>query len=140
MNWNPLDRSNYFKALLILIGMDKRLSIEEKKKFRQIGVLLGFDKKFTEEAMNNLFDNEHIIYAPPKFSNSIIAANCVKVGIHLASTDKNLCQTELNWLRSIARKNILSKEWFNSELNNCRKQNNISDSDFLFEIDELFAL
>ncbi|NMB83203.1 MAG: hypothetical protein GYA14_15450 [Ignavibacteria bacterium] len=105
------DKSNYFKGLLILIGKDKKISDSEKNNFRKLSKVLGFNKEFCDNAISELLDNEYIIETPPQFSNSEIAKAFIIDGMKIAFADKELHIFELNWLKSVAEKNSLDKEW-----------------------------
>ncbi|MBU1099907.1 MAG: hypothetical protein KKA84_05815 [Bacteroidetes bacterium] len=135
---NQLDKSNYFRSLLLLIGIDKGLSIEEKQLLRKVGILLGFDKTFTEESMTNFLENEHIPVDPPKFSNIKIASGFIKDGIKFASSDGNICQSELNWLKSIVETNNLSEEWFSQEIKNKNNQFDPNNTNLNLEANTIF--
>ena len=106
-----LDRSNYLRGLLILMGKDRKISEEEKKMFRLLSKELGFSKQFCEDAMDELLENEYIIGDPPKFSNIEIAKLFILDGIKLAFADKELHLYELNWLKSVAEANQIDNNW-----------------------------
>lgn len=105
------DKSNYFKGLLILIGKDKKISDSEKANFRKLSKILGFNKEFCDNAIAELLDNEYIIETPPSFSSTEIAKAFIVDGMKIAFADKELHIFELNWLKSVAEKNSLDKEW-----------------------------
>ena len=111
MELTVLDKSNYLKGLLILIGKDKKILESERKSFLELSRILGFNKEFCENAINELFDNEYIIEEPPIFSNKEIAKAFIKDGMKIAFSDKELHLYELNWLKSIGDKNDISPEW-----------------------------
>lgn len=119
-----IDRSNYFKSLLILIGIDGKLTSEEKELITQIGEYIGFDKKFINKVINELFINEHINLIPFKFSNQKIAQCLVKDGLKFASSDGDICLNELKWLKSICKINELTENWFDKELHNYQLNHN----------------
>lgn len=129
-----LDKSNYFKGLLILIGKDRKISDVEKTSLRKIAKILGFNKEFCDNAISELLENEYIIESPPEFSNQEIAKAFIIDGIKIAFSDKELHIFELNWLKSISEKNSLDKEWCLLRLNeNQTGKNNIDR----FEIESL---
>ena len=111
MEFTLLDRSNYLRGLLILIGKDRKISEEEKNMFRLLSKELGFSRDFCETAMEELLENEYIIEDPPKFSNIEIAKLFIKDGIKLAFADKELHLYELSWLKSVAEANSLHHAW-----------------------------
>ncbi len=47
--------------------------MKKKKMMLSIGKMLGFDPKFCTKTMEELLDNNHIIEAPPLFSETDIA-------------------------------------------------------------------
>ncbi len=135
MELTILDKSNYLKALLILIGKDKKISDRERELFLTLSVILGFNQEFCENAINELFENEYIIEEPPLFSNVEIAKAFIKDGIRIAFSDKALHIYEMNWLKSIGDKNNVSTEWRLKEFE--RIQNLGTHSNNEFEIAKL---
>ncbi|MFC2134581.1 hypothetical protein ACFLTH_08190 [Bacteroidota bacterium] len=140
MKLELLDKSNYFKALLILVGIDKKISAAEKQIIRIVGEYLGFEDKFIEEAMANYLDNEYIIKEPPEFSDLRIAKCLVRDGIKLAFVDGHLSNSELDWLKLIAKKNTLSEDWLNKELDSNQGRYNILKADEHLEINDIFEM
>ena len=53
MTNNYLERSNYVKGLLLLIGKDKIITDKERDFLHKTGKTLSFNKKFIEKAMMN---------------------------------------------------------------------------------------
>ena len=121
MNMEVIDRSNYLKALLILIGKDKKITEHEKEMMLKFGDILGFDKKFCVNAINDLFENEYIVEEPPKFSNSSIAKMFIKDGIKLAFADHEMHLYELNWLKAVAERNGLDSKWCLTQFEDYKK-------------------
>ncbi len=117
MALNPLDRSNYFKGLLILIGKDREISDSERGMMKKLAEILGFNQKFVETAINELFENQYILEDPPLFSSQVVAQMFIKDGMHIAFIDKVLHLYELQWLLMVSQKNQLSKDWFYKQLN-----------------------
>lgn len=107
----PQDRGNYLKALLILVGKDKKIVRQERENLVKLANILGFDKEFCDTAMNEYFENEYLVQDPPKFSDKKIAEAFLLDGIRLAVADKELHLFELNWLKSIADINGISSSW-----------------------------
>ena len=60
MTNNYLDRSNYVKGLLLLMGKDKKISDDERDFLHNVAETLSFDKKFIDGAINELFENEYL--------------------------------------------------------------------------------
>ena len=116
MTCGLIDRSNYFRSLLILLRKNDQIKEEEKIMVCKIAKVMGFEKGFTENAINELLVNEYLIEDPPLFSNLKLAEAFIKDGIKLAFADKGLHIFEYNWLILIANKNNLSNQWFYIEL------------------------
>jgi len=130
MQLTVLDRSNYLKGLLILIGKDKKITEDERELFLRLSKVLGFNKKFCDDAINELSENEYIIEEPPLFSDRKIAEAFLKDCMRLAFLDKDLHLYELNWIKSTGEKNNISLEW---RVNEFEKIKNVSlppDSEF----------
>lgn len=109
MTW--LDRSNYFRGLLLLVRQNNKVNKEEVSMIMRIGERLGFAYDFCNGALKDILENEHIVDEPPKFSNKIIAQEFVKEGIRLAVVDNDLDLKELEWIDSVVRENELEEEW-----------------------------
>ncbi len=111
-----LDKSNYFRALLILIGKDNIISENERKRILEIGKKLGFEKKFCEEAVNDFLYNRFIDLSPPKFSNQEITELFIKDAINLAFSDNELYVGELEWIKAIAKANDIDMAWLDKQI------------------------
>lgn len=118
MDMDYLDRSNYFRGMLLLISRDKRISEDEIKMMMKIGQDLGFAKDFCKDAINNLFFNEYILQDPPKFSNKTVAEEFFKESIELAFADRSFHLSEVEWLNSIAKVNNLDENWCAQQIDN----------------------
>jgi hypothetical protein len=118
MTNNYLDRSNYVKGLLLLIGKDNRITDSERGFLHKIGGALSFDKKFIESAINELFDNEYLGNEPPVFSRKQYAEAFLRDAIQLTLVDNDLTDEEFDWLKSIAVANNISHGWLKNELVN----------------------
>jgi hypothetical protein len=129
MNFTLLDRSNYLRGLLILIGKDRKISEEEKELFRKLSDILGFSKDFCETAMEELLENEFIMEEPPKFSNDEVAKLFIQDGIKLAFADKEIHLYEMSWLRSVAEVNSIDHLWSFQQFEHFKKNNN-DDNEF----------
>lgn len=111
MDMNLLDRSNYFRGLLLLTAKDNNISETEKNMLLQIGKDLGFARDFCEKALNELPFNEYIVDLPPKFSNIELAKVFIIEGLKIAFADKNIHVFELKWLMKTADLNGVDREW-----------------------------
>ncbi|HRI46122.1 MAG TPA: hypothetical protein PK559_03365 [Ignavibacteriaceae bacterium] len=106
-----LDKSEYLKGLLILARKNNSLDEKEKTVIRNVANRLGFSKDFYEDTLKYLMSNKYITEEPIKFSNPSIAKLFIKDGLELAYSDNELCEKELNWLKSIAKENQLAVDW-----------------------------
>lgn len=111
-----LDKSNYFKGLLLLIKKDNQMNEDERELLKKIGKVLGFEKKFYENAIREILNNQFITQDPPKFSDKKIAECFIKDGVRLAKLDTILHQREIEWLERICLENNLTKDWFREVL------------------------
>lgn len=116
MTLNLLDRSNYFKGLLLLVGKDKKVTEKEKEMMKNLGKTLGFDKEFVDEAIGNLLINEYIKKDPPKFSHKEFAEAFLKDGIKFAIADDELNKDEVEWLHEVALTNSINNAWLRDKL------------------------
>jgi hypothetical protein len=116
MTNNYLDRSNYVKGLLLLMGKDKKITEEERDFLHNVAETLSFDKKFIDGAINELFENDFWGDEPPLFSQKQYAEAFLRDAIKLAFVDNDLSSEEFDWLQSIAVSNGLSNEWLKNEL------------------------
>jgi hypothetical protein len=116
MNIDQIDRSNYFKGLLILIGTTRKITETEKIAIRDVAGILGFGNNFVDTAMDELFGNQYIIAEPPRFSNHLLAEIFIRDGMRVAFANKVLHLYELQWLARFAVNNNFSKQWFFIEL------------------------
>ena len=116
MDSNFLDKSNYFRGLILLIGKDKKITESEKGIIKSIAKILNYNQEFVERAMNDLFANKYIVMEPPEFSNLRFVEIFIRDGLRIALTDGVIDLREIHWLMSVAQKNRLSKQWFFSEL------------------------
>ncbi len=113
-----LDKSNYFKGLLLLIGKDKKITTIEQQLMENLGEALGFEKLFVKEAIKNLLQNEYILQDPPKFSQKLFAEAFIIDGIKLALSDNDLASAEYEWLNLVALTNNIDNNWIETQLQN----------------------
>jgi hypothetical protein len=116
MKVSDIDRSNYLKAILILIGKDRKIGGKEKELVIRLSGLLGFSKQFCEDAINELLENHYIIEDPPLFTDKRIAESFIIDGIRIAFCDGSMHLYEMNWIKSVGEKNKIPLEWRLSEL------------------------
>ena len=113
---NYLDRSNYVKGLLLLIGKDKKITDEERDFLHSVGKALSFNKKFIDRAIDELFENKYLGNEPPVFSQKLYAEAFLRDAIKLVFVDNELSNEEFDWLQSIAVSNGLIDDWLKDEL------------------------
>ena len=111
MKLTILDRSIYFKGLLLLIKRDNIIAEEEKLLMTKIGRALGFDESFIKGAINDLLENEYLTDDVPQFSQRAFAESFILDGLKLAFSDNEFSAEELEHLTNIATKNGIDKEW-----------------------------
>ncbi|MFA8342625.1 MAG: hypothetical protein ACEPO8_06580 [Rhodothermaceae bacterium] len=139
MTDNFLDRSNYFKGLLLLVGKDQKVSEAEKDMIFTVGKTLGFEKSFFEGAVKDLLENEYIDQNPPVFSQKSYAEAFLRDGIKLAFVDNDLDGQEFDWLHSVAEKNGIPNEWLKAEFHSFINHRNITGEPEL-EIQKFFNI
>jgi hypothetical protein len=105
MKISVIEKSLYFKGLLLLIRKDREIQEEEKQLMMRIGPIMGFEKKFCENAIDEIIHNKNIDDSPPLFSNSTIAEYFIHDAIIISLADKEIHETEIAWLTDIARAN-----------------------------------
>ncbi len=120
MRLNQIDKSNYFRAMLLLSGKDKKISTEERQFIDSLGRKLGFEESFRRNAINSLFENDYIEKEPPRFSTPEIAESFIRDGIKLIASDPQINHQEIEWLLNVARINGIDENIIFEELNNRR--------------------
>jgi hypothetical protein len=105
MKISIIDRSLYFRGLMILIRKDSEIRNEEKQFMMRIGAIMGFEKKFCKNAIDEIINNKNIRDLPPRFSNSKIAGYFIHDAIIISLADKEIHEAEIDWLKDVARTN-----------------------------------
>lgn len=105
MKLTLMDRSLYLRGLMLLIRTDRQIHDEERGMMLRIGEILGFDRGFCQETMDDIVENKHVDDRPPVFAAKGVARSFLKDGLRLALSDKEPHQAELQWLRSVAEAN-----------------------------------
>jgi hypothetical protein len=109
------DAGNYFRGLLVLVARDRRISNEEVDLMHHVGKTLGFEKRFYENAVNEILENTFIVTLPPVFSSKKLAQCFILDGFQVAASDGDIHSFEEEFLRSSAELNGLALEWFARE-------------------------
>jgi hypothetical protein len=110
MKMSLIEKSECFRAFLILIGIDGTISQEERRLLLLIGKKLDFEKRFCETAINDLLENKFINREPPHFSRKEYAEEFIRDSISIACSDDELHPNEQEWLSRVAERNSLSTE------------------------------
>jgi hypothetical protein len=116
MRLSALDRSKYYRGLLVLVRRDRVVHRRERDLMLRIGKLLDFDQRFCAAALDDLLRNRQITDEPVVFSRREVAECFLTDAAALASCDDDIHPHELACLRSIARANGLTKEWLDARL------------------------
>jgi len=90
-----IDRSLYYKGLILLIRKDHEIHDQEKKMMMTIGEMLGFETKFCAGTIEEILDNQHIIDEPPIFSETNIALCFIRDGLRLSASDGQIHKDEM---------------------------------------------
>jgi hypothetical protein len=126
-----MDRSNYLRGTILMNLKDDRISSKRYNMIEELGLLLGFNKNFIDTSLNNLFENKYISKDPPKFSNVIFAEAFLRDCLKIALSDNDLQLEEIQFLRTVASLNSLSRQWFYWELEDYLDHNdNFSNSSY----------
>ena len=110
MKLTMMDRSTYFKGLLLLIKRDNIVTSEEKLLMTKIGIILGFEKVFIKNSINDLLENEFLTNDVPIFSSKSIAESFILDGLKVAFSDDEFAAEELEYLTEIATNNGIARE------------------------------
>src|SRR5512132_1329656 len=105
------EKSECFRGFLLLIAQDRVVTPEEKSLLRHIGKALDFEKRFCEEALNDLLENAHIARNPPVLSRREYAEAFLCDCIRIAGADHDIHPEEMAWLTQIAEANGLTTSW-----------------------------
>ena len=122
MKASLIDRSKYYRGLLVLIGRDRIVDRREHELMLQFGGMLDFDKRFCEAAIADLLDNTHINDEPILFDESEIAECFLRDALRLALIGKEIHSHEMSWLKTIARTNNLTDAWLEKEYRTLKKE------------------
>jgi hypothetical protein len=127
MRISLVDKSNYYKGLLILTGRDRIIDKRERELMLQIGAKLDFEKRFCEAAITDLLDNKYITDEPIIFEEREIAECFLRDAIGLALVDQEMHPHEITWLRSVARINKITDDWLDNESQRLQENKCLTD-------------
>jgi hypothetical protein len=116
MKISLMDRSLYFKGLLLLIRKDHVVEEEEKALMMRIGRLFNFEERFCQVVIDEILTNQHVVDEPPLFSESAISRCFIKDGLKLSLVDGHIHDSEWQWLKAVAAKNSLDQNWCEAQL------------------------
>jgi len=111
MKISLMDRSLYFKGLLLLIRKDQVVEEEERALMMRIGRLFNFEKRFCQEVIDEILTNRHVVDEPPLFSEPAISRCFIQDGLKLSLADGHIHDSEWQWLKAVAAKNNLDQNW-----------------------------
>jgi hypothetical protein len=119
MKISLIDRSFYYKGLMLLIRKDCRIHYKEGNMLMYVGKILGFESEFCRNAIEEIIHNKHVVDSPPLFSQPGITFCFLKDGLRLAASDGQVHKAEMAWLETVAENNGLGALWA-GELNKFR--------------------
>ena len=111
MNISLMDRSLYFKGLMLLIRKDRAVGDEERALMMRVGRLFSFDQEFCQQVIDEILTNRHVVDEPPRFSEPEITRCFIQDGLKLALADGQVHDRERQWLMAVAAENQLDQEW-----------------------------
>jgi hypothetical protein len=106
-----MDRSLYFKGLLLLIRRDKIIRDSERDLMMHVGKHFGFETRFCENTIRDALINPYIEEVPPRFSDRAVAERFIRDGIRLSLADGQIHESESRWLKDIAHQNGIDDKW-----------------------------
>ena len=136
MRISLVDRSHYYKGLLVLIGKDRIIDQRERGLMLRFGQILDFDQRFCEAAIEDLLDNKYITGEPLIFANREIAECFLRDAVRLALVDEEIHSHELAWLKAIAQANNITDEWLDADIHHLQEQKRSLDHPTLLNIQQ----
>ena len=109
MKISLLDRSLYFKGLLLLIRKDRAVGEAERALMMRVGRLFSYEEGFCREVIDEILTNRHVVDEPPLFSEPAIARCFLQDGLKLALVDGQIHDREWQWLKAVAVSNRLDR-------------------------------
>lgn len=114
MKLSLVERSNYYRGLLVLTGRDRIIDPRERELMLRIGKMLDFERRFCEATINDLRINPHLMKEPVVFSSSAVTECFFRDAIRLALVDGTINPQELRWLQKVAQANGCTGTWLDS--------------------------
>lgn len=115
MKISTQEGSEYFRGLLLLISKDRVITESEITLMKRVGRSLGFDKEFTQEAIDSILENTYITSDLPHFSSEDLSRRFIRDGLSIARSDNGIHRVEAEWLQAVAAHNGIDPEWFITE-------------------------
>jgi hypothetical protein len=134
MDLSLLSKSNYYKGLLVLLRRDRIIDARERKLMLRMGKILDFDRRFCEATIDALLSNAHITREPVIFADEQITMCFFRDALRLAFVDGCFHPMELRWLRTVARANNQSEQWFDVIAREFKEKKGTQDHSAPFEI------
>jgi hypothetical protein len=134
MNLSLLNKSNYYRGLLVLLRRDRFVDAREKDLLLQMGEIFDFDRRFCEATIDALLSNTHITREPVIFSDERIKECFFRDALRLALVDGYLHPMELCWLRTVAHANNQSDQWLDVIIRESEERIGALDHSTPFEI------
>ena len=131
-----LDRSTYYKGLLVLMGKDRIIDPREREMMLRVGRILDFDKRFCDAAIDDLLQNAYITGNPILFSSRGIAECFLSDAVRLAIVDEEMHRLEWTWLKAVASTNGIPEEWLDCEVRRIWENKNPLDLSTKFAIEK----
>jgi hypothetical protein len=132
-----IEKSNYFRALLVLSRRDRIIDNEEKKLLLRIGQILDFDKRFCEATINDLLVNPNISRNLIIFTNERLKESFFRDALRVALCDGDLHPAEYRWLRQTAHANGWTNQKLESIIREFQRSEIGKNHSALFEIQKL---
>ena len=132
-----IDKSNYFRGLLLLASKNNEISEREQDGDRFCFMnTTNYEQEFVENALSGLLENQYISKEPPEFADKEFARAFIKDGIKMVFVNWSEHFEEIKWLKQVSIKNGLPLDWFDEELENYYENLNASADDF-YEIQNI---
>ena len=106
-----IDKSNYFRGLLLLASRDNKISVREQGSIRKIARILNYEREFVENALSGLLENQYISKEPPEFANKEFAKAFIKDGIKMVFVNWSANFEEIQWLKQVSQTYIKKQQW-----------------------------
>jgi hypothetical protein len=117
-----MDRSLYFKGLLLLIRKDRVIHNAERDLMMRVGKIFGYEPRFCENTIRDVLVNKYIEDDPPRFSDPEIAKCFIRDGLKLSLSDGLVHEKESAWMKAVAERNGLDKTWFSKAVETAPKR------------------